>query len=377
MPSDAYRPTQATIDAAAIAHNVRAIRELVAPAEVMAVVKANGYGHGAATVATAAALGGASRFAVALVEEAMQLRAAGLMQPTLLLSEPPLHAADAVVAARVTPTVYTAAGIAAFAAAAQRAGHPQPFPVHLKVDTGMRRVGCQPEVALALAEAIGAEASLEIEGVYTHFANADAPDDSFTAQQLAVFANVLTDLERHGIRPPLVHAANSAAAFRYPDSRFDLVRIGIAMYGIAPDPSLGAVLSLRPALSLRSRVSFVKECEPGTAISYGLRYRLEHAARIATVPIGYADGVPRRLFAVGGEVLIRGVRRPIAGTVTMDQLMVDCGELPVEPGDEVVLIGTQGAHAITAWDWAANLDTIPYEIVCGVGARVPREVVTN
>ncbi|MBV8979606.1 MAG: alanine racemase, partial [Acidimicrobiia bacterium] len=197
--------------------------------------------------------------------------------------------------------------------------------------------------------------------------------NDFTAQQLERFERVRLTLQRRGILPDLVHAANSAGLIAHPASRYNFARCGIAIYGIDPDPALAGRVDLRPAMSLKARVSFVKEVPPGDRISYGLRYQVDDHAVVATVPIGYADGVPRRLSFVGGEVLIGGNRRPIAGTVTMDQIMVDCGpDADVAPGDEVVLIGPQGADQITAQDWADRLDTIAYEVVCGVGPRVPR-----
>jgi alanine racemase len=203
---------------------------------------------------------------------------------------------------------------------------------------------------------------------------ADEPEDPFTGEQLARFCRVLDELEAVGVRPELLHAANSAGAIVFPDARFDLVRCGIALYGLAPAPVLQERCEgLVPALTLKARVSYVKRVDAGERVSYGLRYRLDRPATIATVPIGYADGVPRRLSEAGGEVLIGGHRHRIAGTVTMDQITVDCGDHVIAVGDEVVLIGRQGEETITAWDWAERLGTIAYEIVCGLSARVPRD----
>jgi alanine racemase len=245
--------------------------------------------------------------------------------------------------------------------------------VHLKLDTGMHRVGASPEDAVVLAEAVASHPELVLDGVYTHFAIADEPDDPFTGEQLDRFAAALGRLQRAGYRPPVVHAANSAAAIVRPDARYDLVRIGIAMYGIPPAPGLAGLVELRPALSLKASVSLVKSVAAGERISYGLRHTFAEDTIVATVPIGYADGVRRRLFSVGGEVLLGGRRRPIVGVVTMDQLTVGCGDdRSVVVGDEVVLIGSQGDEAITADEWAGRLDTISYEIVCGIGPRVPR-----
>ncbi len=246
------------------------------------------------------------------------------------------------------------------------------LPVHLKVDTGMHRVGCAPDGAVALAERIDASAELHLEGVCTHFALADEPKREYTAEQIERFEAVLADLAGRGLRPPVVHAANSAGLLTQPAARYDLVRLGIAVYGVPPAPDLADRLPLRAVLSLKARVSHVKELPAGARISYGLRYELDRPSRVATIPAGYADGVPRNLGLAGGQVLIGGERHPIAGTVTMDQLMVDVGESAVEVGDEVVLLGRQGDAEITATEWAERLGTIAYEIVSGIGPRVPR-----
>jgi alanine racemase len=310
---------------------------------------------------------------VALVEEGAHLRSAGqFTEPILLLSEPPYERMPEVVAHGLTPTVYTAAAVEAAAKAVASSARGTPLPVHVKVDSGMHRVGAHPGEAIELALAVDDSPELRLEGVWTHLAVADELDNPFTSTQLARFDEVLAALAARGVRPPLVHAANSAAALSRSDTHYDLVRGGIALYGLAPSPEFEGTVDLRPALSLKARVSLVKPIDAGEAVSYGLRYRLDRPARIATVPIGYADGVPRRLGSVGGEVLIRGRRRPIAGTVTMDQLLVDCGDDErVAPGDEVVLIGQQGDERIGAWDWAKRLDTIAYEIVSGISRRVP------
>jgi alanine racemase len=366
-----YRPTRVEIDLDAIRHNVGALRALVAPAEVLAVVKADAYGHGAVPVARAAIDAGATTLGVALVEEGVELRDAGVDAPILMLSEPRPEAATEVVARRLTPVVYTEAGIDALAKAVADQGA-DPLEVHLKVDTGMHRVGAHPADAVGLARRVIDHPELRLGGICTHFAVADEPDDEYTREQLARFAAVRDDLARIDVDPHPVHAANSAGAIGFPDARFDLVRVGIAIYGITPAPGVGADLGLRPALALRSAVTQTKRLPAGTRVSYGLRYELTRDATIATVPIGYADGVPRNLGATGAEVVVRGTRCPIAGTVTMDQLMVDVGDLPVEVGDEVTLLGRDGDASVTAEEWAQRLGTIGYEIVCGIGPRVPR-----
>lgn len=366
----AWRPVWADVDLDAVRANVRALATHVAPAAVLVVVKADGYGHGAVAVGRAALDAGASWLGVALVEEGIALREAGIDAPVLVLSQPPPGAADAVVRHRLTPVVHSAAGVTAFSRAAGEGG--APMAVHLKVDTGMHRVGCRPEDAPALAGAIDADDHLRLGGVCTHFAVADEPDDPYTGEQLRRFHSVLATLAAAGVEPGIVHAANTAGALTRSDAHFDLVRLGIGVYGIPPAPALAGVVPLHPVMSLHARVVHVQRLAAGSRLSYGLRYRLERDANVATVPIGYGDGVPRNLAAVGGEVLVGGKRRPIAGTVTMDQLMVDVGDDPVAVDDEVVLLGTQGAEEVTAQEWAERLGTIGYEIVCSIGPRVPR-----
>ncbi len=366
------------IDLDAIRENVAALRAFAQPAAFLAVVKANAYGHGAVPVARAALDAGAAWLGVARVEEAVQLRSAGLDAPIMLLSEPAPREADTVVAQGVTPVVYTEVGIDALAQAVADSGR-APLAVHLKVDTGMHRVGCTTDDAVALAARVAARHELELAGVCTHLAVADDPSDRYTGQQLARFDAVIDALDARGLRPPIIHAANSAGLLTEPAARYDLVRVGIATYGLPPAPALvgHAGVTLRPALSLRARITMVKTLPPGTRVSYGLRAEIGPPGRVATVPAGYADGVPRNLGLVGGEVLVGGQRRPIAGIVTMDQLLVDLGDAPAAVDDEVVLIGGQGDEEITATEWAERLGTISYEIVTGIGARVPRTYLTE
>ncbi|MEX2100796.1 MAG: alanine racemase [Acidimicrobiia bacterium] len=365
------RAVWSEVDLGAIRHNVRVLGELADPAELLVVVKANAYGHGAVPVALAALDAGAAWLGVARVEEGVQLREAGIEAPILLLSEAPTWAADTVVGHGLTPVVYTEAGIDAIAKAVATSSSPTTA-VHLKIDTGMHRVGCAPEAAVALAEQVVAHDELVLGGVCTHLAVADEPDDPYTAEQLRAFDAAVADLCARGLDTGLLHAANSAAALACPSARYDLVRVGISVYGIPPSRGLAGGADLRPAMTLTARVMFVKTLPAGARLSYGLRYELGRPARIATVPAGYADGVPRNLGVAGGEVLIGGIRYPIAGIVTMDQLMVDVGDAPVEAGDEVVLLGAQGDDEVSALEWAEHLGTISYEIVTGIGARVPR-----
>lgn len=358
----AFRLTVAEVDLDAIRHNVRALKPPAA--ELMAVVKADGYGHGDVPVARAALEAGATWLGVALVEEGLGLRQAGIDAPILVLSELPRGSEREALVAGLTPTCYSDDGLRALAGEGWGGG------VHVKVDTGMHRVGLPPERAPDFCAAVR-RAELELEGVWTHFARSEELHDPTTGEQLKVFEEVLDALQAAGHRCRYRHAANSGAAIARPDAHLDLVRVGIAMYGILPGPQLEGLVDLRPAMSLRSRVSLVKRLPAGEAISYGHRYRLDRASSIATVPIGYADGYMRALSNVG-RVLIRGRRYPVAGTVTMDQLMVDCGDDPVEPGDEVVLFGRQGDQEIRAEEVAPWAGTIGYEVVTSVSARVPR-----
>jgi alanine racemase len=354
------------VDLGAVAHNVAVLRRVSAPSAVWVVVKANGYGHGAIEVGRAALAAGAAGLCVATVDEGVALRAAGIDASVLVLSEPaPRRFTDAA-AADLAVALYSDQGIDA----ASRAGS---LDVHLKVDTGMHRVGSEPLDVARLAKRIVATPSLHLQAVWTHLAVADAPDDPYTAEQLACFDTVLADLRAAGIDVPVVHAANSAGTLAHPDARRDAVRAGIAVYGIPPSAALAEhCRDLVPALSVRSLVTHVQRRRAGDRISYGLRHRFANDSTVATVPVGYADGVPRRLSATGGSVLIGGRRRLIVGVITMDQLMVDCGDDDVARGDEVVLIGSQGDATITVDDWASRLDTIGYEIVTGLGPRLPR-----
>jgi alanine racemase len=371
----------AEVDLGAIEHNAKVLSELSAPAALCAVVKGWGYGHGIVRAATSAVAGGATWLGVALVAEANDLRVRGqLTEPILVLAEPPLRQlVDVARLDGVRPTLYTAEAIAAAAKAVRDTGRTHPLPVHLKVDTGMHRVGAAPEAARRLAALVTESRELELEGLWTHLAAAEDPaHDEYTARQLSVFEDVRTTLRDAGIEPPIVHASNSGAVLAHPEARYDLVRCGIALYGIAPRPRMPEAEGLRAAMSLKARVSYVKRVKAGEPISYGLHHVCEKPTVVATVPIGYYDGVPRRLGLVGGEVLIGGKRRPILGAVTMDQLMVGCDDDDsVRVRDEVVLFGEQDGEIISAWDWAERLDTIAYEIVCSISInRVPRRYVS-
>ena len=356
-----------------IQDNVALIAQRVAPAQVWAVVKANAYGHGAIPVAQAAIAGGATGLCVALVDEGVALRRAGIMVPILLLSEQPIELAELIVGYHLTPTISSTRNAAALAAAANAAD--RTIDVHIKVDTGMHRAGVAPRELVVLAKFVDSFESLNIQGVYTHFAVADDPTHEANAVQLAAFEASVADLSKAGINPPIIHAANSAATLSNAKTIFTMVRLGIAMYGLRPGPGVADLCEgLAPAMAIIARVSAVRWIEAGEAVSYGLRRPVESSTLIATVPIGYADGVPRALGTTDVEVLLNGVRRRFAGTITMDQLMLDCGtDSAVQVGDEVVLIGRQGTDTVTADEWADAIGTIGYEIVCGISPRMFRK----
>ncbi len=385
----------AEIDLAALRHNVALLRRLASPASVCAVVKADAYGHGAPKVAGAAIAAGAAWLAVATVEEGVQLRDHGIEAPVLVLSEPDPREMEELVGRSLTPTLYSARGVvAAELAAAAAAGS---LDVHVKVDTGMHRVGADPSELASVVSSVESSDHLRFAALWTHLAVAESmkkEDRKYTLTQLERFAQSRRELESHGSRAPMAHAANSAAAICFPESRFDLVRCGIALYGSLPSPALAPVLEealsgaggdpdhgepadsvreLRPVMTLRSEVSHVRTLQGGERPSYGRLRALASTSEVATVPIGYADGVPRRYFDEGGTVLIGGRRVALAGAVTMDQIVVDCGpDSTVAVGDDVVLIGEQGDERITAWDWADSLGTISYEVLARIGPRVRR-----
>ena len=360
------------VDLGAIQRNVALLAKQSGKAQLWATVKANGYGHGAVQVARAALGAGATGLCVALADEAHELRQAKITAPILIVSEQPATQFEQMLRDDVVATLYNESTINSYAKTASDLGIVGK--VHLKVDTGMHRVGAPVASAMTRCRQIRSLASLQLEGVYTHFAAADLPSHDETDKQQQRFDNVVAELDRESLRPKYVHTSNSAAAMRVLSATTDIARVGIAIYGIAPSSELESFAKdLQPALSLHARVSHVQHLAKGEGVSYGLRTKLSQAATIATLPIGYADGIQRRLWKVGGEVLIGGKRCPIVGVVTMDQLMVNCGDADVQIGDHAVLIGTQDSQSISANEVAAKLETIGYEIVCGISARVPRK----
>ena len=348
----------ARVDLGAIERNCARLAATVAPARLCAVVKADGYGHGAVPAARAAQAGGAAWLAVAAAGEAAELRAAGIEGPLLVMGALSPEELAVAVAARADVVAWREAFVAAL---------PADVGVHVKLDTGMGRLGTRdPGEATRVAEAAGAR----LAGLMTHFATADEDDQSFVDAQLAAFRAWIA---RYPSPPaPLVHAANSAAALRRPDARFDMVRCGIAVYGMDPYHRDPADHGLEPALELTSYLAEVKRCEPGQSAGYGRRFVAERATWLGTIPIGYGDGV-RRALTNNAEVLVGGRRVPLVGTVSMDNITVDLGDDPPPRGAEAVLIGARGGERILAEELAARLGTINYEITCGITARVPRE----
>ena len=367
------RPTWVDVDLEAVAYNVRRIKEIVgSQVEILAVLKADAYGHGATTVARTAFNNGASICGVASLNEAVRLRGAGIAIPILVLGYTPAWQAREALRHDVTITLYDLDVARAFSRAAvdlRRAAR-----AHVKVDTGMGRLGLLPDQVIPFVEGARKLPGLELEGIFTHFSVADDADLGYTLQQLGCFQDVLARLASAGVSFRYVHCANSAALLRLPESRFNMVRLGLAMYGLQPSPCVSLPPGFRPALTWMTTIAQVKTLPPGSHVSYGNTYRTETEETIAVIPVGYADGF-RRAPHHWQAVLVRGQRAPIVGRVCMDQTMINVGHIPnVRVGDEVVLIGQQGEDVITAEEVANWLGTINYEVVSEILARVPRVV---
>lgn len=368
-------PLWVEIDLARVRRNVSRLKGLLkTPTELLAVVKANAYGHGDVAVAKAAIEGGADQLAVARVQEGEALRSAGIVHPVLLLAEPPIGAVGRAVQLGLRPTIYSR-HVAHAVHVAGRTTEKGSVGVHVKVDTGMHRYGVSPDDLVAFLDEIQALDGIEVEGIWSHFAVAEDVLNPYTKQQFEVFMDVLQGLGPRA-RGWTRHMANSAATLTYPEAHLDMVRVGIAIYGIHPSVELADRLELEPALAFKSRVGLVKRLSAGESISYGQRYTLARDALVATIPCGYADGL-RRALGNTGDVLIGGKRYRISGTITMDHFLVDVGDDDIKEGDEVVMIGDQGAQTITAQEVATLFGSIPYEVVCGISSRVPRVLVAQ
>lgn len=377
----ALRPTTAHIDLRALRDNAGQARRLAGHREVIAVVKADAYGHGALAVARALAADGIGRFAVALVEEGRALRDAGVQGEILVLGGFTADQAPDIVESGLSAAVFHLDHAAALDRAARRAG--RPVPIHVKIDTGMGRLGFPVADATAALTRLAESPGLRIEGLMTHFADADLADPGYAREQIARFDSVTDAARRVGVAIPVRHAANSAALIKGPAGvgplretpsdgpLYDAVRPGIMLYGCRPGPDVNGV-PLRPVLSLVTKVSLLKRVPADTPISYARTFVTRRESLIAVLPIGYADGYPRAL-SNRGTVLIRGRRAPVVGRVCMDLTMVDVTEVPdAAEGDEVVLIGSQRGASLSAEDVAEAAGTIAYELLCGIGPRVPR-----
>jgi len=359
------------VDLAAVRHNVRAVRELLgANCGLWAVVKANAYGHGAAPVARAALEEGAAGLAVASFGEAAQLRRAGLAGPLLLLSAGDPRSAAQLVRMDIAQTGCRAEMMHALSRAARRSG--KPARVHLKVDTGLGRLGVRPEEAAEFARLLESLPGLRLEGVFSHLATAESADTTYAEEQLRRFRRVLSDLAAAGVNPGLRHLANSAAALRFPHMRFDAVRAGLLVYGIQPDAPGLPPLDLRPALTWKTRLAFMQRQPDGSRISYGGSYVTRGDRTTGVLPLGYADGYPRRA-SNRAQVLLNGEVCPVIGTVCMDHVIVDItAARGAQVGDEVVLIGEQGKHRVTANHLARWAETCLHEVTTAIGPRVER-----
>lgn len=367
------RATKALIHLGRLQDNIKAIRERIGRRTAICIpIKADAYGHGATRVAVAAIKAGATYLAVASVQEGIELRESGIVAPILLFSLPIPEELPDIVAHRISPLVPDVE-FAAMVASAAAEGE-EPLPVHLKIDTGMGRIGCRPESAVALADAVKGFPSLRLEGTATHLAvadSADADNVAYTAGQLAAFRTALDALRSAGFDPGLVHAANSGGVALHPDSFFDMVRPGLLAYGYQPVAGMENPISVSPVMELETRIVFIKRVRKGESVSYGRAWTADQDTTVATIPVGYADGLPRSLSG-RLSVLIDGQRYPLAGRICMDQCMVDLGPATqIRRWDKVTLFGAD-PRGPSAADLANTLGTIPYEITCGVNRRVPR-----
>ena len=369
------RPAWARVDLGVIASNTKALRSVIGSSvELIAVVKANAYGHGAVPVAQACLAAGATRLAVACVDEGIELRRAGITAPILIMGWTPPWDAIRAVAHNLTVTVdgMKLARALSHEAVARSVNQP----IHIKIDTGMGRFGLLPAEAADFVESVHRLPGLWLEGAFTHLARSDEPDAGPSRRQLHVFGRVLDDLAGRGIKFQLRHAANTAAALALAESRLDAVRCGIGLFGLHPSATTRAIVDLKPAMNILARLARVCRLPKGSQIGYGGTHILDRDRLVGLVPLGYADGVPRSL-SNRGEVLIGGRRAPIIGRVSMDQISVDVEGLEAKVGDEVVVLGSQGEQNIPAEELAGHAGTIHYEIVTGIPPRLPRVYVQN
>ncbi len=365
------------IDLAALTHNVKQLKNLLSPqTELMAVVKADAYGHGAIAVSKTVLQAGASWLGVATIPEGIELREAGIEAPILLLGATHTAAQVRAIAQwHLQPTICTAKQALNFSEVLVSLD--RSLPVHAKLDTGMSRLGTPASEATEFVQLVKRLPNLKLASIYSHLATADSPDTAVMTVQHDRFKQAIEQIQTAGINPPRLHLANSAAALTDPDLHYDLVRVGLATYGIYPAPHLQSIASLQPAMQVKARITQVKTIAAGTGVSYGYQFIASRQTQIAVVGIGYADGIPRNL-SNKIKVLVRGKFVPQVGAVTMDQLMLDVSAIPdLEVGEVVTLLGKDGENEITADDWAAILGTISWEILCGFKHRLPRVAVNS
>ena len=364
------RPTVVEIDLSALAYNIKNIQNRVAPAGILAVIKANAYGHGALEIGRIALENDVRYFGVACVEEGIELRQAGFENPILVFSGINLNQAQLYLQHDLEATLVDSIGLNHLTQTTKE--QQRQALVQIKVDTGMGRMGISWRDAVPFIEHVAAQQRIKINGVYTHFANSDQIDKSFALLQLARFKHILQQLEDKQIHIPLRHSANSGAILDLTESYFDLVRPGILLYGHYPSDSTSESISVQPVMSFKTRVLAIKELERGESVSYDRTFIAQQKTRIAALPVGYADGYPR-LLSNSGVVLIRGERFPIVGRVSMDISMVDLGlRNDIQVGDPVILFGRQEQQEVTLESFAAKSQTVHYEIICGITGRVPR-----
>jgi len=365
------------IDSSALSYNVKQLLKILSPrTQLMAVVKADAYGHGAVTVAQTVLESGASWLGVATVPEAIQLREAGIKAPILILGASQTNEQiQAIAQWKLQPTITSPKQALVFSDTLLTINNKTPVPVHIKLDTGMSRLGTNFREAAEFVQLVQRLPHLAIASIYSHLATADSPDSTIMKQQQQRFEQAIAQLRTIGIEPPCLHLANSAATLTDKALHYDIARVGLAVYGLYPADHLRSCIDLRPVLQVKARVTQVKTIAPGTGVSYGHQFIAKRELRLAVVGIGYADGIPRNL-SNKMQVLIRGQRVPQIGTITMDQLMLDVSALPdVGEGEVVTLLGTEGKEQISAEDWANQLNTISWEILCGFKHRLPRVAV--
>ncbi len=370
QPPLPVRPSKAVVNLSALSHNLGEIRGKVGrQVKILAVVKANAYGHGDVPVSRYIEKKYADYFGVAIVEEGKALRLAGMTKPILVFTLPVRNQIDPFFNYDLEPTICSVEDAVLLDRAAQR--RKKTIDVHLKIDTGMNRIGVKPTALETFLLGVARLRHIRFRSVYTHFATAEDKDKSFTLQQFELFQQCLDVLRKHGIEPELTHCANSAAILDLPETYCTMVRPGLAMYGYLPARNGNKLLSLQPAMSLETSVALVKTIDTAESVSYGRKFVAPRRTRIATLPVGYGDGYSR-LLSGKSDVLIHGKRFPVVGMICMDMMMVHVGDEDVSVGDRAILIGKDGGQEITCWDLAERIGTIPYEVMCSLSARIPR-----